>query len=683
MTTVYQRIGKFEILRKLGRGGMADVYLAHDGDANRQVALKVIEIGADQEAQDTLAAERHGAILQARLCGIDPHVATVHEYGETDRFFFISMEHVEGEDLSTLLGRGPLAPDRAIDIAIEVCSLLVTAHGLLLTVEGEPHQGVIHGDLKPRNIRIVPDGRVKVLDFGIAKALSLTRKLTRNDFGSVAYASPERLETGEVDIHSDLWSVGVVLYEALTGRQPYQEVNTRRLEEVIRSRRAPPSLPSTCSPALQRVVARALTPDFARRYPTAADFKADLVALRENRPTIADLQPSTHDPDATRRTLIVPLPPSLTDADATRRSGPPSRPAAEGAPSARGRAFGAMAGLTPGSPPPSRPAAESAPSARGHASGVQAGLAPGSPAPSAPGAPGAPVRRRWLRIRRPLRLAFLTILIIVAWREMYALNAAAALEATLPLKERGDMDEVWSQFQAIGDRSPLGIGVSRVRGPLKDRLVDFADRIIDSYRSDVATIRERDWEDARRYLARALSAAGEDRLIRARLRYAEGHLHRINGDARPRRPQDARAFFNDAVVAFQEAARLNTRWSDPHLGLARVYFYGLEDLDKGVDALAAAERAGFKPGTREIAQKADAYRARGERLWREALSVKGLPQEDEVLERAAAADAEALTLYQAIIGFGDSARLLTRTQRHAQMIAARLAELRTPVRWPW
>jgi hypothetical protein len=290
---------------------------------------------------------------------------------------------------------------------------------------------------------------------------------------------------------------------------------------------------------------------------------------------------------------------------------------------------------------------------------------------------------RWLRIRRPLRLAFLVVLIVVAWREMHALNAAAALRATLPLKERSDMDAVWSQFQAIGDRSPLGIGVSGLRQPLKDRLVDFADRIIDGYRSDVATIRERDWDEARRYLARALSAAGEDRLVRARLRYAEGHLHRINGDARVRRPQEARAYFNDAVVAFQDAARLNSRWSDPHLGLARVYFYGLEDLDKGVESLAAAERAGFKLGNREIAQKADAYRALAERLWREAVSVRGLPQEDDVLERAAVADTEALKLYAAIIGFGDSARLLTRTQKHAQMIEARLAELRDPAGWSW
>jgi serine/threonine protein kinase len=647
MTTVYQQIGKFEILRKLGRGGMADVYLAQDTEANRQVALKLLEIGTDQDAQDTLAAERHGAILQARLCGIDPHVATVHEYGESDRFFFISMEHVEGDDLSTLLGRGPLPPERAIDIAIEVCSLLVTAHGLLLTVEGEPHQGVIHGDIKPKNIRIAPDGRVKVLDFGIAKALSLTRKLTRNDFGSVAYASPERLESGEVDIHSDLWSVGVVLYEALTGRQPYHEANTRRLEAVIRSRHTPPALPSSCSPALQRVVARALAPDLARRYPTAADFKADLVALRENRPTIADLQPALHDPDATRRTVVPPPPP--TDSDATRRT--------------------------------IRPDAPGAPNTATASSGPGAANAPG--AASAPGTPSAIAkpRKRW--IRRPLRIAFLIALIIVASRELRVLNAAAELRASLPLIERTDMDAVWSEFQQLGDRSPLGIGIAGLREPLRNRLVDFADRIVDSYRNEASNLRERDWEDARRYFSRALSVGGDNRLIRARLRYSEGHLHRINGDARLRRPQDARPYYNDAIVAFEDAARLNTRWPDPYLGLARVYLYGLEDLEKGTEALEAAEKSGFKLGNREAAQRADGYRRRGERLWREAVSVRGLPQEDDVLERAIAADRQALTLYEAILGYGDAALQLTRTQRHVQMVEERLAELRDISDWPW
>jgi serine/threonine protein kinase len=661
MTTVYQQIGKFEIVRKLGRGGMADVYLARDTAANRQVALKLLEIGADQDSQDTLAAERHGAILQARLCGIDPHVATVHEYGESDRFFFISMEHVEGDDLSTLVQQGPLAPERVVDIGIEVCSLLVTAHSLQLTVEGEPHLGVIHGDIKPRNIRIAPDGRVKVLDFGIAKALSMTRKLTRNDFGSVAYASPERLESGEVDIHSDLWSVGVVLYELLVGRQPYQEVNTRRLEEVIRSRQAPPPLPASCPLALQRVVARALAPELARRYPSAADFKADLIAVREKRPTIADIQPVTHDPDVTRRTAVVPpIPQPSHNSDATRRT---TTSATTRTQTRTGAETSARASGAPNAP--------GAPAASGTSGAANAAAALSTS------------RARFPRIRRSLRIAFLLALIVVTWREIRVLSAAVTLRDTLPLTERSDMDTVWSEFQRLGNRSPLGIGVAGLRTPLRDRLVDFGDRIVNSYRTDVTSVRERDWEDARRYFSRALAVGGDSRQIRARLRYSEGHLHRINGDARVRRPQEARSFYNDAVVAFQDAARLNTRWADPHLGLARVYFYGLEDLEKGVEALESAERAGFKPGHLETGLRADAYRRRGERLWREAMSVKGLPQEDEVLERAAAADREAIKLYGTIIGFGDAAAQVTRTHRHVEMIETRLADLRDVSRWPW
>jgi hypothetical protein len=286
-------------------------------------------------------------------------------------------------------------------------------------------------------------------------------------------------------------------------------------------------------------------------------------------------------------------------------------------------------------------------------------------------------------MRRPFRLALMIMLIVTGVRELSVSNSAATLRAALPLKDRADMDAVWSEFQQLDERSPLGIGLSGLRQPVRDRMVDFADRIVDGYRSDITTLRERDWEEARRLFARALSVGGENRRIRARLRYTEGHLHRINGDARLRRPQEAREFYNDAIVAFQDASRLYGRWPDPYLGLARVYFYGLEDLERGVEALEAAEREGFKPGNREIAQRADAYRRRGERLWREAVAVAGLPQEDDVLERAAAADREAVKLYGSIIGFGDASTSLTRTQRHVQMVEERLAGLRQPSGWPW
>lgn len=261
---------------------------------------------------------------------------------------------------------------------------------------------------------------------------------------------------------------------------------------------------------------------------------------------------------------------------------------------------------------------------------------------------------------------------------------ASDLRVALPLKDREDMDAVWAEFQDLRDRSVFGFGIARLRSPLKERFVHFADRTINSYRSDNSTVRERDWEEARSYLSRALAINGDDRLVHARLRYCEGHLHRINGDARTRRPQEALEFYTDAVVAFEDAARLNRDWPDPHLGLARVYFYGLDDLEKGAEAIENAQKAGYKSGHRETAQLADGYRRRGERLWREATSLKDLPQEAEVLKRAAEADRQAIERYERILGFADASTQLTRTERHLNAIEERLAELSDGFfKWPW
>ena len=157
---------------------------------------------------------------------------------------------------------------------------------------------MVHGDIKPKNIRIDAHGEVRVLDFGIAKALSLSRRLTRNEFGSVPYASPERLDLGEVNFGSDLWSLAVMLYEMVTGLQPYQAESTERLERMIRSRIAPPPAPDPCPDALRRILMKAMAPDPESRYQSAQEFAADLEAFRSGAPVAA----VSEDLDATRRT---------------------------------------------------------------------------------------------------------------------------------------------------------------------------------------------------------------------------------------------------------------------------------------------------------------------------------------------------------------------------------------------
>ena len=123
---------------------------------------------------------------------------------------------------------------------------------------------------------------MRVLDFGIAKALSLSRRLTRNEFGSVPYASPERLEIGEVNVLSDLWSLAVMLYEMVTGMQPYQAGSTERLERMIRSKIAPPPAPDPCPEPLRRIMIKAIAPDPDFRYQTARAFANDLSAFRRD-----------------------------------------------------------------------------------------------------------------------------------------------------------------------------------------------------------------------------------------------------------------------------------------------------------------------------------------------------------------------------------------------------------------
>ncbi|NDJ14102.1 MAG: serine/threonine protein kinase [Acidobacteriia bacterium] len=238
MTGLDPRVfGRYQIRRKLAGGGMGRVFLAYDPGLNREVGLKLIDLGTDQESLDIIAAEHRGAQLQDQLAQRESggRVAQIFEVGELDGYFFIAMEYIEGEDLSELVGRGPMEPGRAASIALDILEVLTRAHTFSAVIDDRQHRGIIHGDIKPRNIRITPQGHVKVLDFGIAKAVSMTRSVTFNQFGSVPYSSPERLQTGDMDVRSDVWSVGVVLFEMLAGKAYFQAESAQKLEWFIRN----------------------------------------------------------------------------------------------------------------------------------------------------------------------------------------------------------------------------------------------------------------------------------------------------------------------------------------------------------------------------------------------------------------------------------------------------------------
>ena len=204
MIPVNRKLGRYDVIRKIARGGMADIYLGQD-EAGAVVALKVIELAPDRDTLDSIEAERRGSALQERLAAVEPRVVQVYETADLEDYFYAAMEYIDGQDLAELMRRGPLALAFATEVGIAVAKTLDNAHNLRIAIDGKEFRGVVHGDIKPKNIRIDARGEVRVLDFGIAKALSMSRRLTRNEFGSVPYASPERLDFGEVDVGSDLW----------------------------------------------------------------------------------------------------------------------------------------------------------------------------------------------------------------------------------------------------------------------------------------------------------------------------------------------------------------------------------------------------------------------------------------------------------------------------------------------
>ena len=665
MSVRYHSVGPFEVLSRLGSGGMADVLKAVDSRNGRTVALKIPK--TDPGVRE---AEREGALIQMRLSEIDPRVPHVFEIEDgVEDEMYIAMEYVAGEDLSDRIRRGPLDPREAVRIAIELCELLCTAQGFTRTVEGRTHRGIVHGDLKPKNVRLEPHGAVKVLDFGIAKALSLTRPLTRNEFGSLPYSSPERIETGNVDAHSDLWSVSVVLYEMLTGQQPFRGESTRRLEEFIRARARPDAMPETCPDSLTAVLRKALAPTLERRYANAAAMREDLARFLEGRATLALAETgSTAAYEETRRT-----PPSTNgdhDLDGTRRT------VAAGDQTRRTVATGNGSGSD--FDDTRRTLAAGSVNAGAALPAVATAVpiaAPSAPAASVPTPTATSATRRRFRFRWRLVAVFAAVFLIS--NEAQVMSASNDLKAALPGLPRGDSDAVWKRYRQLGSRGFLRIGTLGLSGDVKNWFISSADELIADYRSDTPVIRENGWIKAIGLLERAASIAPRDRAIRARLVYCRGHLARINAQAaKGRRPADALRYFNEATSSFEEAARLRPRWSDPQLGLARTYIYGLEDPEAARDALGLAEANGYAFGNRDVALLGDGYRLRAEKAWSRSADYRGLPQEDKYLDRVREDCSQALEHYETIPAYGEVSRNIRKVQELTQKVEARQSDLR-------
>jgi len=277
------KIGLYEVIKPLGEGGMGVVYLARDDRLERTIALKVLpdEFSRDENRRNRFLAEARAASALKH-----PNITHIYQVGEDGDTLFIAMEHVEGSDLTSSVARAPLESTEVVRIGVQLADALADAH----------EAGITHRDIKPGNIMLTPRGQVKVLDFGLAKlrmALgdgiddeAVTQTMTQPGLvmGTVRYMSPEQALGKDVDPRSDLFSVGIVLYELATGEPPFKgETPTETITKITRDQPAPVQTFNADVPdELERIIRKCLEKDPDRRYQSARDLMVDLRNLKRD-----------------------------------------------------------------------------------------------------------------------------------------------------------------------------------------------------------------------------------------------------------------------------------------------------------------------------------------------------------------------------------------------------------------
>src|SRR6478609_6049072 len=262
--------GRYRVVARIGSGGMADVYLAEDSLLGRHVALKVLH---PQFAEDQEFVERFRREASSAAALSHPNIVGIFDRGEWNGTYYIAMEYVAGRSLKAIVREnGPLEPDTAIDTVIQILRAARFAH----------RRGVIHRDLKPHNVILDEDGRARVTDFGIARAGASDMTLTGSIMGTAQYLSPEQAQGYAVSAASDIYSVGVILYELLTGAVPFEGETAVAI--AFKQVSAVPRPPSELNPALpaslDAVVLRALAKDPIERYADDDELIAALEAER-------------------------------------------------------------------------------------------------------------------------------------------------------------------------------------------------------------------------------------------------------------------------------------------------------------------------------------------------------------------------------------------------------------------
>lgn len=610
-----QTLGKYEIVRKLSRS-MTDVYLANDTETGRPVVLKLIEHARDDFTQLVIEAERRGAQLQKQLHELDPRIIEIYEYGEQNGCFFVAMEYFEGRTLAEILrNERRLEPKRAARYAAEICSQLKTLHAFVSDVDGR-RTAVVHGDIKPSNVQIGAGDELRLLDFGIAKVITFTHNLTHHNLGSPSYCSPERISKAQVDPHADLWAVGVTLYEMVAGAPPYQAQSTRKLENLIQSKRPPRALPETCPPPLRAIISKALASDIQQRYQTAAALEEDLRAFEEGRPTAAECEPFRS-----------------WNANATIDKHPPREARRESNPTRIVSSKLARAALKP--------------------------------------------RRHWISMAIALLVGILVGLLIFIPLSYYRRFRSASAPLLGPrdyAHARQSLASDWALYQSLKQRfSFLGeyTPVHSLEAPLHDNLLASAGNILDSFRhSSDPRLGDYDWANAQLCLKHALELEPADAKAKGELALCNGYLNLTDA------PDPQRAA--ESAASFRQAQSYLPRSPDPHLGLARAAIYGFHNIGQALAEFHQAEQLGYRLGPRETEQQADGYLYRAESELANAAAATIIPERARWLQSARGDIGRARQLYEPLSGFSNVDAGLERVYAAASEAGKLEAELHPP-----
>jgi len=675
-------------------GGMSRVYRAVRRRDGRVVAVKSVGLASD----DVARAECRGAELQRQFHAVEPRVPDVLEIRAGAHELLIEMEYIDGEDLSTVLrSRGRFAPNDAVEVAAALADVLDRAHQFVAAADGETFLGIVHGDLKPRNIRVCAlaeacDGdprtlaaRVRVLDFGVAKGIRGGAGETRNVFGSAPYMSPERLLDGHVSTTSDCWSLGVVLCELLTGTAPYHGSERDVLRQI---ESGPPALPSDCPADLVTIVHRLLARDLTQRTISAAEARDALLRWRETtrrtEPIGTGGAAGLLDANPTRRTEAgIAQAPTMPVSGArplpTFPGVPPLVTTAEAVPGGETRRTQPQPADPPAIPPIPPPVWALVPPP------------PPVPVPSGPIAPTgaitgttaatggiAPRRRRW-RLARVAGAIAIWVVLWTMWQvggEMRIWNESELLGRRVHAAEPEALDAAVETYSSLADRSSLGFGLWPARQPLREALAMHVDRVILDFRQPEPTVREMQWKQARAWAAKALELGADDSL-RARFLLCDAHAKRIDGDAAMSRGQIDRAnrLLNEADSQFREAARLSRGNPDAWLGLLRLHAGTRGDPDLAQADLNEAARRGWTPGPRDYFLIGEASRTRAETLEKGCDDRRTGELVKECLAQARTLQKKAIEWYDKAEGLSIATRGGTQSQKAVERLDARIEVL--------